>query len=107
MKTAIITACILFAFVTVAFGQDTLKIQGSEKRAVQKLRPIDVRELPGPIKKKISGEDYSSWILQRAYETDGRSNGQPADSLYYVVELRKGNETIRLWFDEEGHEQED
>ncbi len=92
---------------TVARSQDTLKIQNQEKAITPELRSIDTRELPEIIKQKISGEEYSSWILQGAYKTRNNDRSQRNIPQYYVVELRKESETIRVWFDEKGNEKED
>ncbi len=92
---------------SVARSQDTLKIQNPENAITPDLRSIDIRELPEIIKQKISGEEYSSWILQGAFKTMNNDRSGRDSAQYYVVELRKESETIRVWFDEKGNEKED
>ena len=108
MKKLINTILILFLLAGAAYGQDTLRIQhpGSTQ---EHLEEIDLQELPEIIKLKLSGEDYSSWILQSAYKARHNKNAgvQQSDSTYYVVELKKEDETIRVWFDREGNQKRD
>ncbi len=99
--------CLVCSAATVARSQDTLKIQNPANAITPELRPIDIRELPEVIKLKISGEDYSSWILQGAYKSMNNDGSHRDNPQYYVVELKKDRETIRVWFDEKGNEKED
>lgn len=108
MKKLIFALSILFAMAIAASGQDTLKIQPYPAEQDQAIQEIDIQELPEIIKQKVASEDYSSWILQSAYKVSAKS-GEPqaADSVDYIIELKKDNETIRVRFDNAGNRKED
>ncbi len=100
--------CALCIAAAAANAQDTLKIlpQGNEP---SHLIAIDVQKLPEMVREKISGDEYNSWVVQHAYKSPGKSTGENnrRDSVYYVVEMKKGDETIRVWFDPDGNKKED
>ena len=106
MKRFIGITFLVFSAAAAGYCQDTLKIQSQQSVTTDSLQEIDIPELPEVIKENISGEDYSSWILQKAYRTVGKPGDavQLPGTLYYVVELKKDDEIIRVWFDEEGNE---
>jgi hypothetical protein len=52
---------------------------------------------------KLASGDYTSWILQAAYKTPGKVEGQ----VDYVVQLKKDDEVIRVRFDDSGNRKKD
>ena len=95
---------LFYVIAPLADAQDTLRIHPNTAEENEELKEIDVRELPEIIKQKLASPDYSSWILQSAYREEGDDGNitQPVDSVDYVVELRKGEATIRVRFDNAG-----
>ena len=92
----------LCSVATSSHSQDTLTIQPQKSMLTDSLVEIWTFHLPEVIIKNISSDDYSGWILQKAYKAIETTPNQRTRSSY-VVELRKDDETIRMWFDEQGN----
>jgi len=58
---------------------------------------ISATELPAPIQEKLKGQDYSGWMVSKAFkkEKDGK--------IMYAVELKNGSETKKVKFDADGN----
>ena len=103
MKRAI-CSLLICCCVHAAVAQDTLKIRPEQEQQEPSPQEIDIRELPEIIKHKLSSDQYSSWILRAAYsvaDVDSATNDK--DSIDYIVELKKGDEVIRVRFDDAGN----
>ena len=109
MLKFIFALCFASALIYEGHAQDTLKIVAQPSiEPDQPLQRIKVSDLPDAIGEKISGEEYSGWMLKAAYRTvPPKSDGTEADSVDYVVELKKEEETIRVRFDGNGELSED
>ena len=72
-------------------SQQEPKSDYSEKDA------ISATELPAAIQDKLKGQDYSGWMVSKAFkkEKDGKT--------MYAVELKNGSETKKVKFDEQGN----
>jgi len=104
MKKLIFTLSILFGMAAAGRAQDTLKVQPFPAEQDQALQQINIQELPEIIKQKVASQDYSSWILQAAYKVSAKSGeAQVPDSVDYIIELKKDDETIRVRFDDAGN----
>ena len=62
---------------------------------------ISTTELPAPIQEKLKGQDFSGWMISKAYKKD--KDGK----VVYAVELKNGAETKRVKFDADGNELKD
>jgi len=62
---------------------------------------ISVTELPAPIQDKLKGQNYTGWMISKAYKKD--KDG----SAMYLVELKNGTDTKKVKFDAEGNEIKD
>ena len=58
---------------------------------------ISTTELPAPIQDKLKGQDYSGWMVTKAYKKDKDGKAM------YAVELKNGSETKKVKFDEQGN----
>lgn len=89
-------------------AQDTLTIQRDTLPDNSNLSRIQLQALPDGIRDKLAGADYNSWQLQAAYKERGDDNGaRPAmKDEDYVIVLKKGDETIRVRFDNAGNRKE-
>jgi uncharacterized membrane protein YkoI len=58
---------------------------------------ISATELPAPIQEKLKGQDYTGWMVSKAFkkEKDGK--------LMYAVELKNGSDTKKVKFDADGN----
>ena len=58
---------------------------------------ISSTELPAPIQEKLKGQDYSGWMISKAFkkEKDGKT--------MYAVELKNGSDTKTIKFDADGN----
>jgi uncharacterized membrane protein YkoI len=58
---------------------------------------ISATELPAPIQEKLKGQDYSGWMISKAFkkEKDGKT--------LYAVEIKNGSETKTIKFDADGN----
>ena len=62
---------------------------------------ISTTELPAPIQEKLKGQDFSGWMISKAYKKD--KDGK----VVYAVELKNGAETKKVKFDADGNELKD
>lgn len=58
---------------------------------------ISATELPAAIQEKLRGQDYSGWMVSKAYRKD--KDGK----MMYAVELRNGSDTKKVKFDADGN----
>lgn len=58
---------------------------------------ISATELPAAIQDKLKGQDYSGWMVSKAFkkEKDGK--------VVYAVELKNGSDTKKVKFDADGN----
>jgi hypothetical protein len=74
----------------------------------QPVQKINTDDLPEIVKEKVSGEQYRGWILKAAYRTLPMNGAKTeTDSVDYIVELKKENETIRVRFEGNGDRTDD
>ena len=62
---------------------------------------ISATELPAPIQDKLKGQDFSGWMISKAFKKD--KDGKAV----YAVELKNGAETKMVKFDAQGNELKD
>lgn len=58
---------------------------------------ISATELPAPIQEKLRGQDYSGWMVSKAFKKD--KDGKTV----YAVEMKNGNDTKKVKFDAQGN----
>lgn len=58
---------------------------------------ISATELPAPIQEKLKGQDYTGWMVSKAYkkEKDGKT--------MFAVELKNGSDSKKVKFDADGN----
>ena len=98
MKKMILPVFALAMFATTAFATvntTTEKEITTEAAAADKKDEITADALPAPVKATLAGEEYKEWKVTTAWHITGASE-------YYVVELKKGEESTSKKFDKDG-----
>ena len=99
-------ACILsLGSIAVVHAQDSTTPPGDQyqtpaqepKSDYSDKDAISATELPAPIQDKLKSQDYSGWMISKAFkkEKDGKT--------MYAVEIKNGSETKMVKFDSEGN----
>jgi hypothetical protein len=87
---------ILCSAALFAFAQEPAAAPAQDQKSTE-MQPVAASELPAAITASLQSQDYSGWIVDKAYkkEKDGKT--------YYKVELKNGNETKTVKFDADGN----
>ena len=108
MKIHFLIGVLVICLASAVRGQDTLRIQFHPVEKGESILEIKIQEVPELIRQKLASRDYSTWTFQSAYIVQGEMGElQIADSIDYIIELRKDNETIRVRFDDAGNRKAD
>jgi len=112
MKKVILSAFALIACASASYAQTaataqptaqvvatTASTQGSptaapEAQAEQKTK-IEAAALPDAVKATLAGDEYKDWTVSTAWDVK-------AATEYYVVELKKADQTTTVKFDKDG-----
>jgi len=105
MKKLVLACMLSLGSVALLQAQDTTAAQ-SDRYQTPTQEPksdysdkdvISATELPAPIQEKLKGQDYTGWMVSKAFkkEKDGKT--------LYAVELKNGSETKKVKFDADGN----
>ena len=92
----LLLSLILCSAALFAFAQEPAATPAQDQKSTE-LQPIAASELPAAITASLQGQDYSGWVVDKAYkkEKDGK--------MIYKVELKNGAETKTVKFDADGN----
>jgi hypothetical protein len=105
MKKVIIAFCLMMGLSVVVNAQVDTTSATQDKANTEMTHDNDysdkvaiaTTDLPALVREQLQGQDYSGWLVNKAYrkEKDGKT--------FYVVELKSGNETKMVKFDAQGN----
>jgi hypothetical protein len=99
MKKLMLVLCLSFGCVAAVKSQDTTKIGSQQDRMRTK---IEIQDLPAPIRTSLQNQNYTGWTISSAYRGNmNDSNGTSKE--IYIVDLKKGNQTMTATFDKDGN----
>ena len=109
MKKLALACMLTLGSVALLHAQDTTATQSDRyqtptqepKSDYSEKDAISTTELPAPIQEKLKGQDFSGWMISKAFKKD--KDGQ----VVYAVELKNGAETKKVKFDADGNELKD
>ncbi|MBS1688912.1 MAG: hypothetical protein JSS96_09325 [Bacteroidetes bacterium] len=106
MKKVILSAFTLIACASVSYAQTAATAQpiaqaSATTASAQSAAPdeqktkIEASALPDAVKATLAGAEYKDWTVATAWSVK-------ADTEYYVVELKKADQTTTVKFDKDG-----